>query len=165
MNAMNFLYRILGHIDDEKYRKVVEFVFLWQDYNYWYNYKNPDIVNENNGMPYDRTQALLLAEDNNAVEVYNTVKGKFLRDFKAIPANNKRADWERDRLLKTGLYQKEKKYNDQHCSLKDFLDLVYQIRCNFIHGSKEGDDVDIALIGWARDSLGELLDKLKYMQE
>lgn len=43
--------------------------------------------------------------------------------------------------------------------------LIYQIRCNFIHGSKEGDEVDVSLIGWARNCLGCLLEATEYMTD
>lgn len=163
MQAMLFLDKIISNIHDIRYRKVVEFVFLWQDYNYWYNRKNPDIVNQR-GMPLDAEQALRLSEDEIAINIYNMYKEDFVSSFECIPASFDKK-WVRDRLRCTGPYQQEVFYNRKSCDLKDFLALVYQIRCNFIHGSKEGDDIDIALIGWARDCLGVFLDAIDYMRD
>lgn len=162
MRAMSFLSSLLDDLDNPNKRKVIEFVFLWQDYNYYYNMKNPELVNKKNGKPLDALQAWALAGDKRAQDIYNKkLKNKFLTKFKAIPANNM-GNWIRDRLLSTGEYQVEKPYNEDNDSLKCFLELVYQLRCNFIHGSKEGDVVDIELIAWARDCLGELLNKIRY---
>lgn len=163
MQAMRFLNKIINHIHEERYRKVVEFVFLWQDYNYWYNRKNPNLISKK-GVPLDEERATKLSEDEIAVNIYNIHKDSFLVSFERIPSNLNK-EWLRDRLLSTGQYQREVLYNRSNDSLKDFLMLIYQIRCNFIHGSKEGDEVDVSLIGWARDCLGCLLEATEYMTD
>jgi len=166
MKAMQFLDMLLNDLDNDRKRKVIEFVFLWQDYNYWYNRKNKnnqDLLRDNR-VPIDKKQALALANDDSAIRVYNELKDSFLSQFRIIPANN-RENWQRDRLLNTGYCQIERQYNEENCSLEDFLTLVYQLRCNFIHGSKNGDDVDIQLIAWARDCLGDLLAAVDYFQD
>ena len=115
-------------------------------------------------MPLDEEQATKLSEDEIAVNIYNIHKDSFLASFERIPSNLNK-EWLRDRLLSTGQYQREVLYNRSNDSLKDFLMLIYQIRCNFIHGSKEGDEVDVSLIGWARDCLGCLLEATEYMTD
>ncbi|MBQ8750599.1 MAG: hypothetical protein IJZ30_03055 [Alphaproteobacteria bacterium] len=52
-------------------------------------------------------------------------------------------------------------YNvDAYC-LRNFLEVVYQIRCNFFHGSKIPDSINIKLICWAYDCLDKLMKKLE----
>lgn len=103
MQAMRFLNKIINHIHEERYRKVVEFVFLWQDYNYWYNRKNPNLISKK-GVPLDEEQATKLSEDEIAVNIYNIHKDSFLASFERIPSNLNK-EWLRDRLLSTGQYQ------------------------------------------------------------
>lgn len=44
MRAMRFLSSLLEDLGNSNKRKVIEFVFLWQDYNYYYNMKHPESV-------------------------------------------------------------------------------------------------------------------------
>jgi hypothetical protein len=156
MTPLNWLKRNLRHQLSPEVQTVVEFVFLWQEYNFRYH-------REYHGT--DRQAALALKDNSAAKEYYNQIKGECVRDFAEIPSqhddNNPRI-----KLSSDSHFQHEVPYNAEHNSLEDFLKVIYQIRCNFLHGEKlwnEGQDIDIQLICWAKDKLEKLLAGIHYI--
>lgn len=142
------------------YPDVIDFMDLWMKYNGKYNELNPTLVNSR-GLPLDEKQALALTDDQDAQITYENIKHEFVTSFTRIPSlhcNN----GERDRLWKDKPYQKKVLYNEEHCSLKDFLKVVFQLHCNVFYNSKELDEIDIALIIWAKNCLQQLLETLNY---
>ena len=155
MNPITWLTDNLPEMDAEK-RKVIEFIFLWQEYNYKYCILVPGLG--------DYSGALALASCPNAQRVYENLKHDFLNYFRNIPSNVP-GNSPRVKLCADYVHEREVKYHaDGKDSLEDFLKVVYQIRCNFLHGGKMREYVenDIKLIGWAKDSLGKFLHDINY---
>lgn len=141
--------------NDNPRSKVIKFIILWMLYNQWYNEKYIDI----HGLYQDKAKSIELANNQHAKEIYVSIQDKILSSFKNIPSVHC-STGERDRLWKDSGLEKEILFNEQYCDLKQFLKLIYQIRCNFLHGNKEGNDVNIQLITWAYDSLYKFLKDL-----
>lgn len=157
MTPINWLKRNLGHQISSDVRNVIEFIFLWQEYNFKYH------VESTRGR--DRDAALRLKDNEIAKEYYEQIKEECSRDFARIPSlhsdNNPRI-----KLSKDSDFQREVLYNTTNCSLEDFLNVIYQIRCNFLHGEKlwnEEQNIDIQLICWAKDKLEKLLTGIHYL--
>lgn len=141
-------------------RKVIAFVFLWQEYNYKYN----TIKNVKTGG--DKIRALKLKDDNTAQQVYLTLKENFITSFSIIRSRVKKNNKPRTKLYINTKNTKFVEYNiNGKDSLEDFLLIIYIIRCNFMHGEKlrkENEPIDVELIGWAYDCLDELLREIHY---
>lgn len=157
MNPITWLKDNLPQMDTEK-RKVIEFVFLWQEYNFRYQMGYKDNL-------HDRQRALKLKNNQKAKLKYKELKDEFIDTFSRIdslvPDNNPRT-----KLFIDYTSQCAKEYHrNGKDSLEDFLDVVYQIRCNFLHGEKlrrEDEPIDVKLIGWAKDCLEKLLNGIHY---
>lgn len=142
------------------YPEVIDFMDLWMRYNNKYNELNPSLVN-NKGLPLEEKQALALACNPDAQLAYENLKHEFVTSFTKIPSlhcNNN----ERNRLWKDKDYQREILFNSEICSLENFLKVVFQLRCNVFHGSKELNDIDVMLISWAKNCLQKLLNDINY---
>lgn len=146
-------YRDNIHIVEDEYSKVVEFIFLWQEYNYYYHHEFPDIG--------DCRAALNLYKKQVALEYYETIKDECINAFMRIRSRDKNNN-PRTYLCKDSRFQRKVEYNvNGHDTLRDFLSVVYQIRNNFLHGEKlwnENKEIDIKLISWAKDYLEKLLN-------
>lgn len=134
----------------QKQQDVLNFIFTWMKYNNWYSEKYK---------LQDRLGVVKLSENIEAQKVYETLRCKFVNEFKQIPCKVSVAD-------RLGLYRGktskiEVKFNDEYNGFYDYLMIIYKIRCNFFHGSKEPSKVNIQLISWAGKTLGELLKELK----
>ena len=138
--------------NDNPRSKVIKFIILWMWYNQWYNEKYIKLYK-------DKEKSLELAKDQHAQETYASIQDNILRDFRNIPSVHCSTGM-RDRLWRDSRLEKEILFNEAHCDLKQFLKLIYQIRCNFLHGNKEENDVNIQLITWAYDNLYKFLKKL-----
>ena len=112
MTPINWLKRNLGHQISSDVRNVIEFIFLWQEYNFKYH------VESTRGR--DRDAALRLKDNEIAKEYYEQIKEECLRDFARIPSlhsdNNPRI-----KLSKDSNFQREVLYNTTNCSLEDFF--------------------------------------------
>lgn len=157
MNPIIWLNKNLPPMDKEK-RKVIEFVFLWQEYNFRYQMEYEDNL-------HDRQRALALKDNPVAQNKYSELKDKFMNTFACIeslvPDNNPRTKLFIDY---TSQHAKEYHHNGKD-SLENFLNVIYQIRCNFLHGEKlrrEDEPIDVKLIGWAKDCLEKLLNEIHY---
>jgi len=126
MDPVTWLEDNLPRMDGKK-RKVVEFIFLWQKYNYTYNLRHPS--------RRDKEGALFLANCPQAQKKYtNNLKQIFMHGdgaewvgFKNIHSVHC-PDGCRDRLWKDVPNQCEVKYDHAKDSLEDFLKVVYQIQ-------------------------------------
>ncbi len=141
--------------NDYSRSKVIKFIILWMWYNQWYNEKYIDI----HGLYNDKAKSLELANEQYAQETYASMQDEILNSFKNIPSFHCSTS-ARDRLWKDSGLEKEILFNEEYCDLKQFLMLIYQIRCNFLHGNKEENDVNIQLITWAYDNLYKFLKNL-----
>ena len=88
---------------------------------------------------------------------YNDLKENFLGKFKQIEGADTPRTWIKDIKSNKKIYYKENK-----SSLKDFLIIIYKIRCNIFHGDKPPMDSNIKIIAWAYDCLNELLNACDY---
>lgn len=156
MNPMSWLNGKLSYIEPQA-RDVIEFIFLWQEYNYTYSRSVPELG--------DKAGALALAACPIAQRYYDSIKAEILDDFRKIPSNNVH-NCPRTKLCKDSHRQREVQFNTNgHDSLEDFLKVVYQIRCNFLHGEKlwnENEEIDVKLVAWANKSLKMLLNGIGY---
>lgn len=160
MNPISWLKKHLPPMEPET-RKVIEFVFLWQEYNFRYQ------IGYNDNF-HDRQRALALKSDEEAKHKYEELKDKFVCEFSKIkslvPDNNPRT-----KLFIDYTSQEAKEYHREgKDTLENFLEIIYQIRCNFLHGGKlrnEDEPVDVKLIGWANDCLRELLEEIGYFDK
>lgn len=151
MTALELYETLNIQSNDEKLTK---FIFLWMGYNKWYNATYPKLN--------DTNAAIKLGENKRAITVYNTLKDDFINRFKTIP--HKPGDTcERDKLYADTTKQRIVCYNTR-CgkdTLSDYLCVIYQIRCNFLHWSKSGDDTDIKILHWAYDTFEQFINTLK----
>ena len=144
----------LNYLDiEEKYKnepskkKCILFVFLWMRYNEYYNYKYGNLKS-------DANKAKKIAEEEDVQIKYENLKGNFIKAFqetKEYPEDEERT-WIKE--IKTG---KKIYYKAGEDTLKDFLTIIYKIRCNFFHGDKPPNEVNTKIIVWAYDCLNELL--------
>lgn len=148
----------INYLDIEnKYRneaikkKCLLFIFLWLRYNEFYNSKISD-----DGMS-DIKKAIQLAKSESCQLKYNELKDYFLEKFKQIEGADTPRTWIKDIKSNKKIYYKENK-----SSLKDFLIIIYKIRCNIFHGDKPPMDSNIKIIAWAYDCLNELLNACDY---
>ena len=138
------------YIGKDVYKKCIKFIFLWINYNHYYNehYKkedNPKYKDER-----ERVKALDLPE---VKEKYERLKNKFLEKFVKLPSN------EHFREYIVNLKNKQHiNFDENNFQLENFLETVYQIRCNLFHGDKLVNDYNIKIIEWAYDCLNELCD-------
>ena len=157
MSPVEWLNNNLYDLDDNK-KKVIEFVFLWQEYNYKYHLQKPKLG--------DYEGALLLAKSPKAQHEYSLLKDDFISKFSQIPSSNTQNN-PRIKLCADYDIEKTVAYNEDNSTLQDFLNVIYQIRCNFLHGRKmrEREDIDIKLIGWAYDCLKILLFRINFFDD
>ena len=136
--------------NEEIKKKCLLFIFLWLRYNEFYNFK----ISDNIG---DKAKAIKLADNKTCQQKYNDLKENFLKKFKQIEGANTPRTWILDIKSNKKFYYKEDK-----SSLKDFLIIIYKIRCNIFHGDKPPSDTNIKIIAWAYDCLNELLNACDY---
>ncbi|MBR6751860.1 MAG: hypothetical protein IKL95_01135 [Alphaproteobacteria bacterium] len=145
-----------------EHQEVSNFINLYMQYNKKYNKLYPNLVNSRGGA-LEEQQALKLKDNLMAQQEYNKLKDKILNDFVNIPSNHCGAG-KRDRLWQDSRFQREILYNKENNSLEDFLRIIFQLRCNVIHASKDFDNIDIELIRWANTYFGTLLKNINYFQ-
>ena len=134
---------------DDINKNCIKFVFLWIKYN---NYYNKHYTKEKNTKyKYERERAkalnLKIVRDR-----YDLLKEQFLDSFVDLPNNKSFRTYIMN--LKSN-HQIE--FNINHSCLADFLETVYQIRCNLFHGDKLSREYDAKIISWAYESLNDLL--------
>ena len=143
MNWNEFLELDDKYSSDEIKKKCIKFVFLWMEYNTFYN-KTYDEPKER-----DRAKALNIETIN---EKYNSVKERYLRTFEQLPCS------EGIRTFIKNMQNGRKIYYDRNeNNLEKLLSVVYQIRCNLFHGDKLAQDSNAKIIAWAYDCLYDLL--------
>lgn len=67
-------------MSEQEDSKVLEFVFLWQNYNFYYRCKFPKLN--------DKNATIELAKNSEVVEFYEIIKVKFINDFMKLPSNH-----------------------------------------------------------------------------
>lgn len=157
MNPIQWLDNNLPDMP-ERTRKVIQFIFLWQEYNFFYNLQYERIGK-------DSKRALLLANDERAKDVYEQKKATFVERFSQIHSNVKHNNPRKKLFTDIDSQNSVEFHAYGQDSLENFLTVVYKIRCNFMHGDKlrnEDAEVDVDLIGWAYDCLSELLYDINY---
>lgn len=147
----------INYLDIEnKYRneaikkKCLLFIFLWLRYNEFYNSKILDNIG-------DKAKAIKLADDETFQQKYNELKENFLKKFKQIEGADTPRTWIKNIKNNEKIY-----YNDTQNSLKDFLTIIYTIRCNIFHGDKPPNNTNTKIIAWAYDCFDELLNACDY---
>ena len=130
-------------------KKCLLFIFLWLRYNESYNSK----ISRNIG---DFQKALQLSESEICKEKYNVFKEQFLTSFKQINGADSPRTWILD------IKNNRKIYYNSSSSLKDFLTVIYKIRCNIFHGDKPPNVTNIKIIAWAYDCFNQLLNECNY---
>ena len=150
MNWINYLEINEKYIGDELREKCILFVFLYMQLNSYCNDKYGKKTSEHCKM-VDR-----LSSNTKLKQAYTSIdiEEKFINTFSNILLNGVVREYVID-MKRT----KNKKYfNNHNNQLQNFLDVIYQIRCNMFHGSKSPyEDRNIKLIAWAYDCLNELL--------
>ena len=128
---------------------VMAFIMLWMCYNQYYNRYHKK---------YERERACELSKNRQMQNIYQGHKLKILQEFSKIPYGT-----ETRKFVQNPLNGKAAMFNEEKWSLKDFLNVVYQIRCNLFHGEKTpySNDTDVTLIKWAYDNLYLLLHEYK----
>ena len=135
------------YLNDFSNEPVVSFMTLWMCYNSYYN----KFHNQT-----ERQRACELSKNKNAIKIYEEHKIEILKLFMNIPYKNYSVRTFVENL--SNRYNAE--YNENKCDLKDFLNVVYQIRCNLLHGQKNpSNDIDMSLVKWAYSSLYQILHK------
>ena len=119
---------------------VILFVFLYMQLNTCCN----DKFGSNTG---DRKKMVeCLSNESKIIDRYNAEKDDIMRNF-----NNERE------FIKNCKNNRKIYYNTGHNTLKDFLNIIYNIRCNMFHGEKEPTIDNIKLIAWAYQSLNKVV--------
>ena len=136
--------------DDIKKKKCILFIFLWMQYNEFYNIKYSTIKS-------DREKALKIAEDFEVQTIYEELKGVFLSKFKVLGESNV--------YIRESIYNyylnREESFTDENNSIAKFLEIIYTIRGNFFRGNKPPMSENVDIIAWAYDCFFELLHKSK----
>lgn len=125
------------------------FIILWMSYNSYYSNKFPK--------KSDRACLILLANDAKTQKIYNTKKQQILFDFSQLKSEYCfPRTFVKDMRVFSGA--RDAIFDKQHNTLLDFLNAVYQVRCNLFHGDKTPySDIDVSLVLWAYDNLLAIL--------
>ena len=146
---MNTFSKWKAYFADKHYNfdnePITAFMTLWMCFNGYYNRFHKDT---------ERMRVCELATNKKAQWVYNCYKDEILKSFSVIPY--------KDEKIRTFVANTSSRfnaeYNENKCSLKDFLNAVYQIRCNLFHGQKcPFIDADVKLVKWAYENLYKIL--------
>lgn len=129
---------------NEKQRNCLLFIFLWLRYNEYYNSKFKG--------GKDLTKATKIADDECLVNKYETLKHSYIDNFKNIKINNQPRTYIVNICNSDKIY-----YTEDKCTLKDYLTLIYKIRCNIFHGDKPPNKENIEIINWAYITFNELI--------
>lgn len=146
MNTFNNWKRYFGNKNLSFDREpIIAFITLWMSYNSYYN--------QFSGR--ELTKSCKLSANSKAQKIYALYKDAILDSFSKIPHKD-----DSIRLfVESNLSDKPPvKFDKKHCKLKNFLSVVYQIRCNLFHGQKSPYiDSDEMLVKWAYENLYKIL--------
>ncbi len=125
------------------------FIILWMSYNSYYSNKFPEEL--------DRSCLTLLASDTRTQGIYDTKKQQILSDFSHLKSEYCfPRTFVKD--MRVSCRAKDAIFDEQHDTLYDFLNAVYQVRCNLFHGDKTPySDIDVSLVSWAYYNLLAIL--------
>lgn len=141
-------------------RKIIGFILLWMAFDdrvsQWVEAQD-DIIKENGKLFQIRSFFT-----SNLQNIYDDKKEDFINKFSKIPGGERSLDKRVGLLseLEIIYYSNEQKYANSDIYAK----VLYKLRNNFFHGSKENNDNNRELICWAFDTLSELLH-IKYPDE
>ena len=152
INWIEYLDIDNNYTGNDIYKKCIKFVFLWINYNHFYNKRYTKEISRRYKDEKERAKALDLQE---AKDRYERLKNDFLKKFNKLPSD------EHFREYIVNLKTKQRiNFDKNHFQLEDFLETIYQIRCNLFHGDKLVNDYNVQIIAWAYDCLQELLYEL-----
>ena len=139
--------------NDNESKKIIGFILLWMavddKVSEWVEKQNSIIKG------FDKLRQIQSFFSNNLKNHYNDRKNEFIELFSKIPGG------ERDNSKRIGLHSEIEIIN--YCSNKQssncdaYVKILYKLRNNFFHGSKENDENNKRLICWAFDTLSILL--------
>jgi hypothetical protein len=139
--------------DDSAFLK---FVVLWISFNAYLNKKYSEILNCNGEHLGDCSKIEKFAKESFGEKLYNQLLendefGMLLEDFKITNASGR--EFVED--MNSTIIPKERVcFSENNKSFKDFILVLYQIRCNFLHGEKlPYDQNDQKLVDWAYEYL------------
>lgn len=123
----------------------IRFMILWMAYNSYYSNKYPT--------KNDRECINLLSNDTHTQQIYDSKKQQILSSFAQIHSSYcSPRNFVKD--MRTSRNARDAIFDEQHNDLYDFLNAVYQIRCNLFHGDKTPySETDKELTKWAYENL------------
>ncbi|MDX9914130.1 MAG: hypothetical protein RBS77_06140 [Candidatus Moranbacteria bacterium] len=148
-NSKNWINHVESFGDSnnfDNYKDYFKFAMLWMSFNSYYSSRYKHISGE-------RNQIIEFARDNE--EIYNSLLENEISDIveKFRDTKDLEGNYPREKVLDMRYDSNgEETFNSNKKSLKDFLFVIYQIRCNFFHGNKGetiGNIHDRNLIIWA----------------
>ena len=151
MNS-NEWFEELSKNDDEA-KKIIGFIVLWMAFDdkvtKWSEEKNDTIKG------FDKLGQIKSFFTNNFKDSYNSKKDKFIQWFSQISGGERKDD--KRVALQTGMKTFYYRKNTADSSSDAYAEVLYALRNNFFHGSKESNESNKKLICWAFDTLSELL--------
>ncbi len=138
------------YIDENAQRNILKFIFLWLKIN---EYCNKQYGSDK----LDTKKINKLSCENILKEKYLTLKDDFLKKFSDLKKDGISRSFVKD-MRHPNNPKFNVKFDSLNYDLKNFLNIVYQIRCNLFHGEKEPSNENIELVLWAYDCLNELCE-------
>ena len=139
-----------NYIGNETNKNCIKFIFLWIRYNNYYNKKYTKEINKKYKEERIRAKAL---NCDKVQRKYSEFKEEFLNSFKSLSNQDTLKEYITNLKTKEIIL-----FNEHNSDLDDFLDTVYQIRCNLFHGDKLARDYDAKIVSWAYECLNKLLN-------
>ena len=158
MNSKDWFDTLSKNEDESK--KIIGFILLWMAFDdkvsQWVETQN-DIIKKSGRLFQIRSFFT-----SNLKNIYNNKKEDFVRKFSEIPGGERRLNKRVGLLLELEIiyYSNEPKYANSDI----YTEVLYKLRNNFFHGSKENNENNRELLCWAFDTLSELLH-IKYPDE
>lgn len=140
--------------NNEQSKKVLGFILLWMDFDesvsQWVETQNDTIKG------FCKLKQFQSFFSNELSSAYDRLRWSFVEKFSHISGG------ERQEGLRIGMYTDLRcvyyRNKPQDSSSDRYAEILYSIRNNFFHGSKETSPNNIELICWAFDTLSELLN-------
>ena len=136
--------------NDKNKADIIKFMFMCMQCNEYCNIEYGRDIS-------DAKKIKLLSDNIKLKFIYDDYKEMFIKSFSELKCDNNQRTYVKD-MRYPDKPREYKYYNSRNDNLKNFLNVVYQIRCNLFHGEKEPTSEDITLISWAYDCLSQLLE-------
>jgi len=138
---------------DEEAKKIIGFIVLWMAFddkiNQW-GEEQPNAIRNMKTLP--KIQSFFTR---NLKSIYEAKKGDFIKSFSEIPGGERNGN--KRIALQTEMRIIYYDQNAANSSSDTYAEVLYALRNNFFHGSKETNEYNKKLICWAFDTLSELL--------